>query len=91
MASLHMEYHYQAKQKAVATCVPTVQEIQEKVIAPLAGADKVDYTSEVETDPDWSGNNGGVWWENAFDDGAAAWSDGELGVGYDTTNGTWEA
>lgn len=44
----------------------------------------IDYTELVEPNPDWSAY--GAWWENAFDDVRAEWSDGELGVGYDSTN-----
>lgn len=47
MRSLHMEYHYQAKQDAVATCVPGSAEIAEKVIEPLTKSDSVDYLSTV--------------------------------------------
>ena len=43
-----------------------------------------DYTANVEPNPDWSAY--GAWWENDFDDVGAGWSDGELGVGYDSTN-----
>jgi hypothetical protein len=45
----------------------------------------IDYTAIVQPDnPDWS--TCGAWWENDFDDVGAGWSDGELGVGYDSTN-----
>lgn len=44
----------------------------------------VDYTTYVEPNPDWSAY--GPWWENAFDDVGAGWSNGEPGVGYDSTN-----
>jgi acyl-coenzyme A thioesterase PaaI-like protein len=47
MRSLHMEYHYQAKQDAVATCIPEASEIAERVIGPLVNSDSVDYTSTV--------------------------------------------
>ncbi|MEZ4738120.1 MAG: hypothetical protein R2818_01900 [Flavobacteriales bacterium] len=47
MRSLHMEYHYQAKERAVATCIPSAQEIQEQVKEALLTQDKVDYTSTV--------------------------------------------
>jgi acyl-coenzyme A thioesterase PaaI-like protein len=65
MRSLHMEYHYQAKQKAIATCTPTSQDIKEQVIEPLANAEKVDYTSTVIV-KDMSGNHlatGTVTWQ----------------------------
>jgi len=44
----------------------------------------IDYTEIAQPNPDWSAY--GTWWENAFNDVAAGWSDGELGVGYDSTN-----
>lgn len=48
-----------------------------------------DYTPpDQPSDPDWSLNNGGRWWEPAFDDAAAGWSDGELSAGYDAEE-TW--
>ena len=48
MRTLHLEYHYQAKQPATAKCVPTAEEIAEGVVLPLAAQDSVDYTSTVE-------------------------------------------
>lgn len=48
MRSLHMDYHYQAKQDAVATCIPGPAEIQEMVIEQLRTRDAVDYTSTVQ-------------------------------------------
>lgn len=65
MRSLHMEYHYQAKQPAAATCVPSVAEIDERVVQPLATQDSVDYSSTVEVH-DASGNHlatGTVTWQ----------------------------
>ena len=47
MRSLHMEYHFQAKKDATATCIPTVKEIEEQVITPLGQQESVDYTSTV--------------------------------------------
>jgi hypothetical protein len=50
----------------------------------------LDYTPIAQPDnPDWSAY--GAWWENAFDDVGAGWNDGELGVGYNSTNSDqWE-
>ena len=65
MRSLHMEYHYQAKERAVATCLPTAQEILDQVKTPLKDQDKVDYTSTVIV-KDISGNHlatGTVTWQ----------------------------
>ncbi|MBK8338843.1 MAG: DUF4442 domain-containing protein [Flavobacteriales bacterium] len=65
MRSLHMEYHYQAKQEATAKCVPTAAEIAERVVRPLEVNDAVDYTSTVEVH-DKSGNHlatGTVTWQ----------------------------
>ena len=65
MRSLHMEYHYQAKQKATAVCVPTSSEIHETVISKLVVHDSVDYTSTVNVH-DVSGNHlatGTVTWQ----------------------------
>ncbi len=56
MRSLHMEYHYQAKMKAVATCIPGADEIARTVVAPLAQQDAVDYRSTVEV-KDVKGNH----------------------------------
>lgn len=65
MRSLHMAYHYQAKQPATARCVPAASEITEKVMDPLKDRDTVDYTSTVEVH-DQSGNHlatGTVTWQ----------------------------
>ncbi|MBX2972186.1 MAG: DUF4442 domain-containing protein [Flavobacteriales bacterium] len=65
MRSLHMAYHYQAKQPATAKCVPAAEEIAERVIRPLASQDKVDYSSTVEVH-DEDGNHlatGTVVWQ----------------------------
>lgn len=48
----------------------------------------VDYTAAVEANPDWSANNVGRWWENAFDPTASGWSAGTLAIGYDS-GGKW--
>ncbi|MBL7951531.1 MAG: DUF4442 domain-containing protein [Flavobacteriales bacterium] len=56
MRTLHMEYRYQAKQAATAKCVPTAEEIAERVVRPLASQDAVDYTSTVEVH-DEAGNH----------------------------------
>lgn len=47
MRTLRMEYHYQAKKRTTATCVPTAREIEEQVVGPLQAADSVDYTNTV--------------------------------------------
>ncbi|HMC96238.1 MAG TPA: DUF4442 domain-containing protein [Flavobacteriales bacterium] len=47
MRSLHMEYHYQAKQEALATCTPRAAEIDANVVRQLQAQDAVDYTSTV--------------------------------------------
>lgn len=44
----------------------------------------VDYDSTVETNPDWSSNNNGKWWEKNFVD--SSWTSGETGLGYDRIN-----
>jgi len=65
MRSLHMAYHYQAKQQALAKCVPTATEISELVLQPLQQQDTVDYTSTIEV-YDQSGNHlatGTVTWQ----------------------------
>lgn len=65
MHSLHMAYHYQAKQPATAKCVPAVEEIAERVIRPLASQNAVDYSSVVEVHDD-AGNHlatGTVVWQ----------------------------
>ncbi|MCB0767485.1 MAG: DUF4442 domain-containing protein [Flavobacteriales bacterium] len=48
MRTLHVEYHYQAKKPALATCVPSTEEIAQRVVMPLATEDSVDYGSTVE-------------------------------------------
>ena len=65
MRSLHMEYHYQAKQKASAVCVPTDEELEQSVLGPLRTADSADHTSIVKVH-DVSGNHlatGTVTWQ----------------------------
>ncbi|MBK6775172.1 MAG: DUF4442 domain-containing protein [Flavobacteriales bacterium] len=48
MASLHMEYHKQAKSTAFAQCAPTIADVQAHVMTPLAVAESVRYNSTVE-------------------------------------------
>jgi len=48
MRTLHVEYHYQAKKPATATCVPSTDEITTRVVEPLRNQDAVDYGSTVE-------------------------------------------
>lgn len=65
MRSLHMAYHYQAKQAAHAFCMPTEDDIQEKAIVPLRTQDAIDLTSTVQLH-DRSGNHlatGTVTWQ----------------------------
>jgi acyl-coenzyme A thioesterase PaaI-like protein len=65
MRTLTMVYHYQAKQPAYATCIPTEAEFQEKAIIPLQTKDAIDFTSTVELH-DKSGNHlatGTVTWQ----------------------------
>ncbi len=65
MRELRMQYHYQAKKRTTASCVPTAREIDEQVIAPLQAADSVDYTSTVQLN-DSAGNHiatGTVTWQ----------------------------
>jgi acyl-coenzyme A thioesterase PaaI-like protein len=65
MRSLHMQYHYQAKQGAVATCIDSRDTIQEHVVRALASQDAVDHTSTVEVH-DTSGNHlatGTITWQ----------------------------
>lgn len=65
MRSLHVDYHYQAKQNALASCNPLATEILEQVVRPLEGQDAVDYTSTVMVN-DTSGNHlatGTVTWQ----------------------------
>ena len=47
MRELRMQYHYQAKARTTARCVPTAREIQEQVVTPLTSAEAVDYTNTV--------------------------------------------
>ena len=56
MRTLHVEYRYQAKRPATAKCVPTAEEIDERVMRPLARQDSVDYSSQVEVH-DSAGNH----------------------------------
>ena len=65
MRSLHMDYHYQAKQNALASCNPLAADVQEKVVRPLQEQDAVDYSSTVMVN-DKSGNHlatGTVTWQ----------------------------
>jgi len=65
MRELRMQYHYQAKQGAIAKCVPTPSEITAQVVQPLQQQPSVDYTSTVEVH-DKSGNHlatGTVTWQ----------------------------
>lgn len=48
MASLHMDYHKQAKGTALAECLPEPADIERAVIVPLRSAESVRYTSKVE-------------------------------------------
>ncbi|MEO8068538.1 MAG: DUF4442 domain-containing protein [Flavobacteriales bacterium] len=48
MASLHMEYHKQAKSTAFAQCNPTAADMQAQVIGPLSNSESVRYTSVIE-------------------------------------------
>ena len=47
MRSLHMDYHYQAKMNAVASCSPDPEMIRTTVVEPLKTTEAVDYTSTV--------------------------------------------
>ena len=47
MRSLHMEYHYQAKMNAAASCSPDPEVIRTTVVEPLKTTEAVDYTSTV--------------------------------------------
>lgn len=50
----------------------------------------IDYaTAQESTNPDWSSNNDGKWWESAFDPQSAGWQTGSLAIGYDT-GGAWD-
>ena len=65
MRSLHMDYHYQAKQNAVASCNPLAIEIEQKVVRPLQEQEAADYTSTVMVN-DNNGNHlatGTVTWQ----------------------------
>jgi nitrogen fixation protein FixH len=44
----------------------------------------VDYSAAVGSNPDWSANNSGKWWETAFNASTAGWTSGELAAGYKT-------
>ena len=60
-----MEYRYQAKQRAHATCVPLAEDIRQQVMDPLTTQEAVDYTSTVELH-DAAGNHlatGTVTWQ----------------------------
>lgn len=46
----------------------------------------VDYDNTVATNPDWSLNNNGKWWESSFND--SGWNSGELSVGFDSAGST---
>ncbi len=48
MRELRMQYHYQAKQKSWATCVPLAEDIKRSVVEPLQDSEAVDYASTVE-------------------------------------------
>lgn len=48
MRSLRMDYHYQAKQRAHATCVPGLADIERQVLVPLRSSEVADFTSTVE-------------------------------------------
>lgn len=48
MRSLQVTYHYQAKLKAVATCVPDPEVMMREVIGPLRTQDTVDHASTVQ-------------------------------------------
>ncbi len=48
MRSLHMDYHYQAKREATATCAPNAELIRTTVVEPLAQAEAVDHVSTVQ-------------------------------------------
>ena len=65
MRSLHMEYRYQARQAAVATCAPAAAHIADTMVRPLATQEAVDHTSTVELH-DRSGNHlatGTITWQ----------------------------
>ncbi len=65
MRSLHMEYRYQARQAAVATCAPAAEHLADTVVRPLATQEAVDHTSTVELH-DRSGNHlatGTITWQ----------------------------
>lgn len=56
MRSLTMNYHYQAKEPVVATCVLSRSEVAEHVLGPLGSQAAVDHTNTVEL-RDRSGNH----------------------------------
>ncbi len=65
MRSLHMQYHYQAKQAAVARCAPSATAITDEVVRPLQDQAAVEHSSTVELH-DRSGNHlatGTVVWQ----------------------------
>ncbi len=65
MRELRMQYHYQAKQKSWATCVPSAQDIERSVVEPLQDRESVDYASTVELH-DKAGNHlatGTITWQ----------------------------
>jgi hypothetical protein len=47
MRSLHMEYHYQARKAAVATCLPEQDVLAREVIIPLKENAAVEHESTV--------------------------------------------
>lgn len=47
MRSLKMEYHFQAKKKAFAMCIPSIEKIQRSVIIPLREQPSIEYESTV--------------------------------------------
>jgi acyl-coenzyme A thioesterase PaaI-like protein len=65
MRELRMQYHYQAKQKSWATCVPLAEDIRRLVVEPLHDREAVDYASTVELH-DKAGNHlatGTITWQ----------------------------
>jgi acyl-coenzyme A thioesterase PaaI-like protein len=65
MRSLRMVYHYQAKSRAHALCIPDAGTIASTVIAPLEHGDAVDHESTVEAYDD-KGNHlatGTITWQ----------------------------
>ena len=64
MKSLSMEYHYQAKKPAIATSVPTDEELR-RVVEEVREAGVADYRSEVRVE-DTSGQHlatGSIIWQ----------------------------